>query len=149
MRAVVQRIKNGTVAIKGRIKGQIAKGLLVYLGVGKSDDYKDVHYLVDKVINLRIFEDKEGKMNISLKQIGGQILVISQFTLYGDVRKGRRPSYSNAAVPITAEKLYKQFILELQKQGFVVASGEFGAMMDVSYTNYGPVTILLDSEKVF
>jgi D-tyrosyl-tRNA(Tyr) deacylase len=137
------------VRVGGGLVGSISRGLLVYLGVGDEDDEAHLHYLADKIVNLRIFEDEEGRMNRSLLETGGELLVVSQFTLWGDARKGRRPSYSRAAAPERAESLYLQFIEECKKTGLTVRSGVFGAMMDVSYTNYGPVTILLDSEKLF
>jgi D-tyrosyl-tRNA(Tyr) deacylase len=149
MRAVVQRIKNGSVKVDNSLAGAISHGLLVYLAVGQADEEKDIHYLVDKIINLRIFNDKQGKMNCSLKDLGLELLIISQFTLLADARKGRRPSYSNAAQADKAERLYNSFIAECKRRQIGVSSGVFGAMMDVSYTNYGPVTILLDSEKLF
>ena len=149
MRAVVQRIKNGTVSVDNVRVGAISHGLLVYLAVGQNDEEKDVRYLVDKIAHLRIFPDDEGKMNCSLKEAAGELLVISQFTLFADARKGRRPSYSSAAQADKAEKLYQRFIAECKNQKLSVSAGMFGAMMDVSYTNYGPVTILLDSDKLF
>jgi D-tyrosyl-tRNA(Tyr) deacylase len=149
VRAVVQRVKQAEVRVGGGLVGSISRGLLVYLGVGQDDDETHLRYLADKIVNLRIFEDEEGRMNRSLPETGGELLVVSQFTLWGDARKGRRPSYSRAADPQRAESLYLQFIEECKKAGLTVRSGEFGAMMDVSYTNYGPVTILLDSEKLF
>ena len=149
MRAVVMRVKEARVTIDGEIVAELASGLLVYLGVKKTDSPKDLEYLLDKVINLRIFKDAEGKMNLSLRESGGGIMVVSQFTLYGDARKGRRPSYSEAASPLKAAALYEEFIAGLKKSGFNVVSGRFQAMMEVFSINDGPVTILLDSEKVF
>jgi len=149
MRAVVQRIKNGSVHVNNKLVAAISCGLLVYLGIGESDEEEDLHYLKEKIINLRIFADSEGKMNCSLLDVGGELLVVSQFTLFGDTRKGRRPSYGDAAAPLKAEKFYNQFIEECKKLNIAVSSGVFGAMMDVNYTNCGPVTILLDSKKLF
>ena len=145
MRAVVQRVIDCKVTVGGAITGQIAKGLLVYLGVGASDGERDLQYLVDKVASVRIFADAEGKMNLSVRDVGGQILVVSQFTLFGDVRKGRRPSYTDAARPGIAQVYYAEFIERLKAAGFVVASGKFAALMEVRYTNVGPVTLLIDS----
>jgi len=149
MRAVVQRVRNCSVEVDGRTTGRIAQGLLVYLGVGKNDSEKDARSLCDKIVNLRIFVDAEGKMNRSVRDEAGGILVVSQFTLYGDAREGRRPSYSEAAAPAEARALYEQVLLLLDREGLEVASGEFQASMEVTYTNMGPVTILLDSEKRF
>jgi len=148
MRAVVQRVKEGSVEIKNKEVGRITQGLVILLGVGQDDNEKDAEYLVGKIINLRIFEDKEGKMNLSAKDINGQILVISQFTLYGDCKKGRRPSFISAALPEKAEKLYKYFVRRINNYGLKVETGEFQAMMLVKIYNDGPVTILLDSEKL-
>jgi D-tyrosyl-tRNA(Tyr) deacylase len=149
MRAVVQRIENGSVYVGDRQAGAVSAGLLVYLGVGHNDGDDDLVYLIDKVVNLRIFPDSQGKMNLSLLDVKAGLLVVSQFTLYGDARKGRRPSYSTAAGPDKAERLYNRFIEECKKLKISVSSGVFGAMMDVTYTNRGPVTILLDSKKKF
>ncbi len=149
MRAVVQRVRDCSVAVAGERIGHIKAGLLVYLGVGSGDSEKDVEYLADKVVNLRIFEDGEGKMNLSVSDEGGGILVVSQFTLYADARKGRRPSYSDSAPPETARLFYERFLDQVRKLGIVPQSGSFGASMEVSYTNMGPVTILLDSRKLF
>jgi len=147
MRAVVQRVKEARVMVDGRIVGQIGKGLLVFLGVGKDDGDKDVKYLATKISQLRIFKDEQGKFNRSLLEVGGEILVVSQFTLFGDCRKGRRPSFSEAAAPQRAQELYERFIMEVKKQGVSVATGQFQAMMEVMLTNDGPVTLLLDSER--
>jgi D-tyrosyl-tRNA(Tyr) deacylase len=149
MRAVVQRIKHGSVYLENKQIAAAPEGLLVYLGVGQADGQEDLSYLIDKIVNLRIFPDSQGKMNLSLLDVRGELLVVSQFTLYGDARKGRRPSYTDAAAPDKAEKFYNQFIDECKKLKIIVSSGVFGAMMDVKYTNCGPVTILLDSEKIF
>jgi len=148
MRVVVQRVKEGAVEIENKEVGRISQGLVILLGVGQGDVEKDAEYLAEKIINLRIFEDKEGKMNLSAKEINGQILVISQFTLYGDCKKGRRPSFISAALPEKAEKLYEHFVKCIKNYGLKVETGEFQAMMLVKIYNYGPVTILLDSEKI-
>ncbi|MBI3089430.1 MAG: D-tyrosyl-tRNA(Tyr) deacylase [Candidatus Tectomicrobia bacterium] len=149
MRAVVQRVREAAVTVDGRVVGRIGKGLLVLLGVGQSDAEGDAAYLLDKVLNLRIFEDEMGKMNRSLLDCGGAMLVISQFTLYGDARKGRRPSFVEAAPPAPGKVLYERFVALARARGIETAAGEFGAMMEVSLVNYGPVTILLDSAKLF
>ncbi len=149
MRAVVQRIQNGSVSVDNTVIGQIDYGLLVYLGVAAGDNKKDADYLADKIINLRIFEDVDGKMNRSVMDEKGGILVISQFTLLADARKGRRPSYSEASNPETANLLYEHFISQVKKSGLHCENGKFQAHMMVRYTNDGPVTILLDSKKGF
>lgn len=149
MRAVVQRVKEASCRVDGEIVGKIDKGILLFLGVGQGDEDKDLNYLVDKVVGLRIFSDDEGKMNLSLEDIEGEILIISQFTLYGDVRKGKRPSFTNSAAPDLGEKFYKQFIEEVKSRGIKAETGVFGADMDIELINDGPVTILLDSEKIF
>lgn len=148
MRAVVQRVKNGSVEIEEKEIGKIEKGLVILLGVGRNDVEKDAEYLAEKIVNLRIFEDKEGKMNLSARDINGQILVISQFTLYGDCKKGRRPSFISAALPDKAEKLYDYFIKYIKNYGLKVETGKFQTMMLIKIFNDGPVTILLDSEKL-
>ena len=148
MRAVVQRVKEGSVEIKEKEIGKIEEGLVVLLGVGQKDAEKDAEYLTEKIVNLRIFEDREGKMNLSVKDINGQILVISQFTLYGDCKKGRRPSFISAALPEKAIKLYDYFVKCIKNYGLKVEAGEFQAMMLVKIYNHGPVTIILDSEKI-
>jgi D-tyrosyl-tRNA(Tyr) deacylase len=131
------------------ITGRIGAGLLVLLGVRSGDTEKDANYLAEKVANLRIFADGDDKMNLSVKDIAGEVLVVSQFTLYGDCRKGRRPSYNDAAPPEVAERLYEYFVNRLKEQGLPVATGRFQAMMAVKLVNDGPVTILVDSEKIF
>lgn len=148
MRAVVQRVKKGSVEIEKKEIGKIEEGLIILLGVGRNDVEKDAEYLAEKIVNLRIFEDKEGKMNLSVKDINGQILVISQFTLYGDCKKGRRPSFISAALPDKAVKLYDYFVKYIKNYGLKIETGEFQAMMLVKIYNDGPVTILLDSEKL-
>ena len=149
MRAVVQRVSSSRVTVDERVTGEVKKGLLVLLGVTHDDTSKDVDYMVDKATNLRIFEDENDKMNLSLKDIGGEVMAVSQFTLYGDARKGRRPSFSDAARPDVANPLYEEFVEKLRAQGITVGTGEFGAHMMVELTNDGPVTILLESKKAF
>jgi D-aminoacyl-tRNA deacylase len=149
MRAVVQRVRGCSVTVDGRLTGTTDDGLLVYLGVGRRDTDRDARFLCDKVMNLRIFPDEAGKMNLSILDTGGGIMVVSQFTLYGDARAGRRPSYTAAAEPQMARTLYEQALHLFGQSGLAVASGEFQAKMEVSCTNMGPVTILLDSEKLF
>ena len=149
MRAVVQRVLDARVQVSGQTVGKISGGLLVYLGVHKDDTDKDFDYILDKVINLRIFSDEAGKMNLSLLDVKGEILVVSQFTLFGDARHGRRPSYGEAAGNDKGNLYYQRFLHELKEKGIPAASGQFGADMKVSYTNDGPVTILLDSFKGF
>ena len=149
MRAVVQRVRGCSVHVDGRLTGEITEGLLVYLGVGRTDTDRDLKYLCDKILNLRIFTDEAGKMNLSVLDTRGGIMVVSQFTLYGDAREGRRPSYTDAADPQTARARYEQALKILAQSGLTVASGEFQAKMEVAYTNMGPITILLDSEKRF
>ncbi len=149
MRAVVQRIKSGTVTVGEELVASIGRGLVIFLGVGREDDTEDVEYLVGKIPHLRIFEDEEGKFNFSLLDVGGEILVVSQFTLFGDCRKGRRPSFTGAADPEIARNLYEHFVSRLREEGLRVQSGRFQAMMSVSLVNEGPVTLLLDSRKSF
>jgi D-tyrosyl-tRNA(Tyr) deacylase len=149
MRAVVQRVADASVAVSGTEVGRIGKGLLVYLGVGQGDDQAAVDFLATKVANLRIFEDDRQAMNRSLLDVKGEVLVISQFTLFGDCRKGRRPSFNEAMGPEPAAKLVENFVDSLRLQGVQVATGQFGAFMEVRSNNSGPVTILLDSSKVF
>ena len=149
MRAVVQRVSSSKVTVEDNITGQIKKGLLVLLGVTHEDTSSDVDYMIDKILNLRIFEDENGKMNLSLKDVGGELLVVSQFTLYGDCRKGKRPSFTNAARPEVATPLYEEFVQKSKEQNIVVQTGQFGAHMMVDLINDGPVTMLLDSSKNF
>ena len=149
MRACVQRVSKASVAVDGNICGQIEAGLVVLLGVTHDDDASDIEYLATKICNLRVFEDSEGKMNLSLVDVGQQMLVISQFTLFGDCRKGRRPSFGDAAPPGQANVLYEQFVSFVQNAGVHVETGKFQAMMDVALVNHGPVTMLLDSRKSF
>lgn len=149
MRAVVQRVSKAKVTVEGNVVGGIGKGILVLLGVGTEDDDNDMNYLAEKILNLRIFEDDNDKMNLSLLDIKGELLVVSQFTIYGDARKGRRPNFMNAAPPNTAKDMYERFTELCKEQGIRVETGAFGEHMDVELVNDGPVTILLDSKKVF
>lgn len=148
MRAVVQRVNNASVEVDGKTVGEIGKGLLVFLGVGDGDTDADLNYIADKTAGLRIFSDEDDKMNLSVTDIDGEILVVSQFTLYGDCRKGRRPNFTSSMEPVTAEKMYEDFIKTIESKGIKTAHGEFGADMQVSISNDGPVTILLDSSKI-
>lgn len=145
MRAVVQRTRDATVSIEAKITGSIEQGLVVLLGITHDDTDQDAAYLAEKIVHLRIFEDDGGKMNLSLKDVGGGVLSISQFTLYGDTRKGRRPNFLQAAKPEYAKKLYEMFNHLVTDLGVPVETGVFGAMMDVKFTNSGPVTLILDS----
>jgi len=145
MKTVIQRVKEARVKIKNQIIGEINKGLLVLIGIKADDTEKDVKFLTEKILNLRIFPDKEKKMNLSLLDIQGEILIVSQFTLYGNCRKGRRPSFAQAAPPEIAEKLYEKFVKEIKKSGLKVKTGKFGAMMAVELINDGPVTIILET----
>ncbi|HJV16861.1 MAG TPA: D-aminoacyl-tRNA deacylase [Bacillales bacterium] len=147
MRVVVQRSKNASVTVEGEVVGQITSGLVLLAGVTHEDTEEDVQYLADKIVNLRIFEDENEKMNLSLLDVGGQILSISQFTLYGDCRKGRRPNFMEAAKPEKANQIYESFNQMLSEKGIRVETGRFGAMMDVSLINDGPVTLILDSKN--
>lgn len=149
MRVVVQRVSEARVAVGAETVGEIGRGLLVLLGVGQGDQEADAQYLADKVAGLRIFEDAEGKMNLSVADVGGSVLVVSQFTLYGDCRKGRRPSFTKAAPPDRADELYQVFARRLSDLGIRTATGEFQARMAVSLVNDGPVTLLLDSRREF
>lgn len=146
MKAVIQRAKNASVTVNNKTVGEIENGFVILLGVTHEDNEEDIQYLVNKVIHLRVFEDENGKMNKSLIDIDGSILSISQFTLYGDTKKGRRPSFSKAAKPEQANSLYQQFNQQLVDEGIHVETGEFGAMMDVSLTNVGPVTFIIDTK---
>ena len=149
MRAVVQRVKSANVRVDGELVSEIGAGVLIFLGVAHEDTTTELEYIANKVANLRIFEDAEGKMNCSLLETGGSALVVSQFTLYGDCRKGRRPSFIDAARPEVANALYEKFIVALEKRNVPTQGGTFQAMMDVELINDGPVTILLDSDKNF
>jgi D-tyrosyl-tRNA(Tyr) deacylase len=145
MRAVIQRVTQSSVSVSGQVVGRIGPGLLVLLGVARQDSEKDADFLVEKIIHLRIFEDEDGKMNRSLVDIGGQMLVVSQFTLLGDCRKGRRPSFVQAAPPETAESLYQYFVDRIRDKRIPVQTGRFRAMMEVSLVNDGPVTLIVES----
>jgi D-tyrosyl-tRNA(Tyr) deacylase len=149
MRAVLQRVTRARVEVGGRVVGEIGNGLLALLGVAREDERADADYLAEKIINLRIFTDEHDKMNLSLSDTGGAMLVVSQFTLYGDARRGRRPSYSDAAEPEKANSLYEYVVERVRAQGIRVETGVFQAMMEVALVNSGPVTILLDSRKGF
>ncbi|WP_349407989.1 D-aminoacyl-tRNA deacylase [Pseudalkalibacillus sp. SCS-8] len=148
MRVIVQRVSHGKVLVKDQTVGEIGKGLVLLVGITHDDTEKDVAFLVDKIPNLRIFEDEEGKMNHSLMDINGGILSVSQFTLYGDCRKGRRPNFMNAAKPDFAEDLYETFNRKLVEKGLEMETGQFGAMMDVQIHNDGPVTLILDTDEM-
>lgn len=147
MRAVLQRVTRSKVVVDGEIVGSIGKGLNVLLGISKDDTMEDIPYLKDKIINLRIFEDEEGKMNRSLLDVGGEILLISQFTLYGDCRKGRRPNFMDALGGNEAKKIYDEFVKSLKETGIKVETGIFGAHMEVTIDNDGPVTLIVESKK--
>lgn len=149
MRAVLQRVSRADVKVDGKTVGEIGKGILVLLGVSRDDTEQIGSQLLERILNLRIFDDTQGKMNLSLLDVGGELLVVSQFTLYGDARKGRRPSYIHSAGPEAAETLYESFVTEARSKAVKVETGVFRAMMDVSLVNDGPVTILLDSDKKF
>jgi D-aminoacyl-tRNA deacylase len=149
MRAVVQRVSRAVVTVNGEIVGQIGLGLLILLGIGGNDTEGDAIYLAEKIASLRVFEDGQGKMNVSLPDIGGSMLVISQFTLYGDVRRGKRPSFDGAAAPEKARELYEFFVGRIRADGLRCETGGFQEMMRVELVNEGPVTILLDSAKGF
>lgn len=149
MRAVIQRVKHARVAVAGEIVGKIDAGLVVFLAVGKGDTERDAEYLAEKALQLRVFEDLEGKMNLSLRDRAGGMLIISQFTLMADCRKGRRPSFDGAAAPKEAVRLYEYFIERVKGAGVMVATGAFQTFMEVELVNQGPVTLLLDSRRLF
>ena len=149
MRAVVQRVSKASVVVEEQVVGEIGLGLLVLLGVSKNDTEADAGYLAEKVAGLRVFEDRDGKMNRSVADVGGAVLAISQFTLYGDVRRGKRPSFDDAARPERARELYEYFVAQIRQIGLRCETGQFQAMMSVSLVNQGPVTVLLDSSKLF
>lgn len=149
MRAVVQRVSSGSVAVDNKTVGAIKQGFVVLLGVGQGDEEADARYLAEKIANLRVFEDEQGKMNRSLRDVGGEVLAISQFTLYGDCRQGRRPSFTEAAPAEEANRLYQYFVQELARLEIPVATGIFQEHMQVTIINDGPVTLLLDSRKQF
>jgi D-tyrosyl-tRNA(Tyr) deacylase len=146
MRAVVQRVSRARVLVDGEVTGEVGRGFLVLLGVGRSDTDKEAQWLADKIAGLRVFEDAEGKMNLGLADVGGGMLVVSQFTLYGDCRKGRRPSFIEAAAPEIAIPLYEAFVTAIRALGIIVATGRFGAMMQVELVNDGPVTLIIDTK---
>ena len=149
MRAVVQRVSRAKVTVHTEVSGEIGRGLLVLLGVGQTDSEADADYLADKIAGLRIFEDENGKMNLAVGEVGGALLVVSQFTLYGDVRRGKRPSFDAAAPPQRARELYEYFVRRIRAAGLTCETGRFQEMMQVESVNEGPVTILLDSGKAF
>lgn len=147
MRTVVQRVSRGRVVVDGRETGSIGTGFVILLGVGGDDGREDAEYLAEKIVNLRVFEDSDGKMNLSLKDVGGELLIISQFTLHGDCRKGRRPSFTGAAPPEKAEALYDEFVSMCRQKGVNVETGQFQAHMQVELINDGPVTLIINSKR--
>jgi D-aminoacyl-tRNA deacylase len=149
MRAVIQRVSRAQVTVNGEVAGKIGRGLLVLLGVAGTDTESDADYLADKIAALRIFEDENGKMNLAAAEVGGGVLIVSQFTLYGDVRRGKRPSFDAAAQPEHARQLYEYFVQRIHETGIPCETGRFQEMMQVELVNDGPVTILLDSAKAF
>ncbi len=149
MRAVIQRVSRASVTVDGETTGEIGAGVLVLLGIHRDDGTREIHWMAEKILNLRIFEDENGKMNDSLLDTGGAMLIVSQFTLYGDCRKGRRPGYSSAVPPESAKNLYQQFIDSVKQKNIPVSCGRFQAHMDVDLVNDGPVTLMLDSSKLF
>jgi D-aminoacyl-tRNA deacylase len=149
MRAVVQRVSSARVTVNAEVTGEISTGLLILLAVANADTDKDLDYMVDKIVGLRVFEDADGKMNRSVAEAGGAILAVSQFTLYGDVRRGKRPSFDDAARPEQARAMYDQFVTRVRAAGLRCETGRFQEMMDVELVNDGPVTILFDSSKLF
>ena len=148
MRAVVTRVKSASVTIEGQVVGSIGQGFLILLGVGPNDTEKECRYLAEKILGLRVFEDPEGKMNLGLEAVNGQVLVVSQFTLYGNCRKGRRPSFVEAAPPALGEEMYERFLALCEELGYPPQHGQFGAYMQVASVNDGPVTLLLDTEQM-
>ena len=149
MRAVIQRVNEASVTVDGEVVGAIERGLLVYLGAARGDEAKDIQYIVDKVAGLRVFPDDDGRMSLSVIDIDGAVLVVSQFTLFGDVRRGRRPSFDGAAEPTDAERLYLEVVEGVRRKGLPVETGTFRAMMPVQSTVDGPVTIQIDSRKLY
>ena len=148
MRAVLTKVKSASVTIDGEVVGKIGRGFLILLGVGPEDTEKECRYLAEKALGLRVFEDENGKMNLGLEAVGGQVLVVSQFTLYGNCRKGRRPSFTDAAPPALGEKLYEQFLADCASLGYPPEHGRFGADMKVESINDGPVTLILDTDQL-
>ena len=148
MRAVLTKVKSASVTIDGEVVGKIGKGFLILLGVGPEDTEKECRYLAEKALGLRVFEDENGKMNLGLEAVGGQVLVVSQFTLYGNCRKGRRPSFTDAAPPALGEKLYERFLADCASLGYPPEHGRFGADMKVESINDGPVTLILDTDQL-
>ena len=148
MRAVLTRVNSASVTIDGETVGKIGRGFLILLGVGPNDTEKECRYLAEKALGLRIFEDKNGKMNLGLEAVGGEVLVVSQFTLYGNCRKGRRPSFTDAASPELGNRLYEQFLAECEALGYSPQHGQFGADMQVASVNDGPVTLILDTDQL-
>ncbi len=148
MRAVVTRVKSASVTIDGQLVGEIGQGFLILLGVGPNDTEKECRYLAEKILGLRVFEDPDGKMNLGLESVGGQVLVVSQFTLYGNCRKGRRPSFVEAAPPALGEAMYERFLQLCQELGYPPQHGQFGADMKVASVNDGPVTLILDTDQL-
>ena len=148
MRAILTRVNSASVSIDGEVVGEIGKGFLILLGVGPQDDESHCRYLAEKALGLRVFEDENGKMNRSLEDVGGQVLVVSQFTLYGNCRKGRRPSFTEAAPPDMGNRLYEQFLKDCEALGFPPQHGQFGADMQVTSVNDGPVTLILDTQQL-
>ena len=148
MRAVLTRVKSASVSIDGQVVGSIGKGFLILLGVGPNDTEKECRYLAEKALGLRVFEDENGKMNLGLEQVGGQVLVVSQFTLYGNCRKGRRPSFTEAAPPDLGNRLYERFLKDCEELGYPPQHGRFGADMQVESVNDGPVTLILDTDQL-
>ncbi|MDH5682344.1 MAG: D-aminoacyl-tRNA deacylase [Spirochaetota bacterium] len=149
MRAVIQRVRQAELHIDGELHASIDKGIVALVAVGNQDETKDIQFISDKILNLRIFPDENDSMNLSLTDVGGDLMIVSQFTLYGDCRKGRRPSYSNAMSPESAREIYEGFLEHIRSHKGKVVSGRFQAMMDVTLCNWGPVTLLLDSKKTF
>lgn len=149
MRAVVQRVKHAEVRVRGRVVGKIGPGLLVMVGIGREDTIKTGRGMAEKIVGLRLFDDEKGRMNLDVREAGGAVLAVSEFTLYGDCHKGRRPNYMNAAPPDEALELYEAFVESLKTLGVKVETGKFRAMMDVELVNDGPVTLLLDSDRTF
>ena len=148
MRAVLTRVQSASVTIDGQVVGKIGKGFLILLGVGPEDNAEHCRFLAQKALGLRVFEDENGKMNLGLESVGGQVLVVSQFTLYGNCRKGRRPSFTDAAPPALGEELYEQFLKECEALGYAPQHGRFGADMKVESVNDGPVTLILDTDQL-